>query len=218
MNIRISALVAAVFILLAPAVALADNPIVIGNVEPTTVSFAIRCVAGADNGWHQFSLRAGEYKWFNSDLWGDQSLCPGVFEMSIPTEHADGTVTRQLIRMTNDTLAYEIVKTQSVGYYAHEARSMIVVSNDSNRPASLNYMCAGQQWAKMNLAPGARSWVFVGARPCSPYVGSIIERSGEPATLPTSPLPPGYVYSLRWNDGAQRWNLTHVKPEDKAPN
>lgn len=218
MNVRMSALLAGALVLSMPAIARADNPVAIGNVEPAPVSFSIRCVAGSETGWHPFTLQPGEFKWFNSDLWGQSDLCPGIFQMSIPTQQANGSVTRQLIRLDSHETSYIIVKTRSVGYYAHPARTMIVVTNDSSRAISLNYTCPGNPWNKMYLTPGATSWVYAGERPCSPYVGSIIEQSGQPATLPTSPLPPGYMYTLRWNEGAGRWYLQHVTPDSKAPN
>ncbi|HEX3549224.1 MAG TPA: hypothetical protein VHT53_02550 [Candidatus Elarobacter sp.] len=212
-----SALLAGALVLMMPAIARADNPVAIGNAEATTVSFSIRCIQGSDTGWHQFSLQPGEYKWFNSNLWGQADLCPGIFEMSIPTQQANGSVTRQLIRLDSNETSYVIVKTRSVGYYAHPARTMIVVTNDSSRAVSMNYKCAPSSWAQMYLAPGATSWVYTGERPCSPYVAAIIEQSGQDATLPTTPLPPGYIYTLRWNDAAGRWNLLHVTPDSKAP-
>jgi hypothetical protein len=199
------ALLAGALIVTTPVIAKADSVAAwIYNVQATPLRFAARCVTG-NTSWHQFQVGAGQYRSVYADDWN--GYCDSSYEASFGTNQSDGSVTQQVARLTNGHF-YVLVKTNSVGYTVHDAQSMIVVANASSRPLPLNIFCSGVANTRLSVAPNAQSWMFTGNRPaCSPYVGSVVEVAGERATLPTTPMPNGYIYTLTWNDDAHSWNM-----------
>ena len=208
MNVRSIALLAGVLTVMFPVAAKADTWVTLGNLESKTLQFSLRC-AGA-TAWHNFSLGAGRYKQFGAGDWNAEDC--STYELSIGTNQGNGTASTQVARMTNEH-TYLLVKTSSVGYAVHDAQQMIVVMNASSRDLDLNYFCANVGSKVMSIGPHAQSWLFVGnPSACNPYVGSVREAGREMATLPTTSLPTGNVYTLTWNDDKHMWNIrsTHA--------
>jgi len=216
MKVRTIALLVSALTVAVPAMTKADVPaVVIGNLEPRPLPFQFRC-AGYATPWHNFTLGVGQYRWFSADDWhGD---CAGQYEMLIGTDQRDGSSVGQIVSMTVDH-TYLLVKTRTVGYTAHDAQYMIVVKNASSEQVDLNYFCANVGSKQMSLAPYAQSWLFVGSpAACSPYYGSIRQAGRELATLPTTPLPTGNVYTLTWNSDRNMWNISRAQAQSLATN
>ena len=185
---------------------MADTWVTLGNLEPKALQFSLRC-AGT-TAWHNFSLGAGQYKQFGAGDWNAEDCT--TYELSIGTNQGNGTASTQVIKMA-DEHTYLLVKTASVGYAAHDAQQMIVVVNSSSRELDLNYFCSGVGNKVMEVDAHSQSWVFVGnPSACNPYVGSVRENGRELATLPTTPLPTGNVYTLTWNDDRHMWSIRSV--------
>jgi hypothetical protein len=205
MNRRIIALAAGAFTallpFLLPATATADTFVTLGNLEPKTLKFSVRC-AGTTT-WHDFSLAAGKYDNFGAGNWNGNEC--DTYELSIGTNQSNGSTRTQVIRMTNEH-TYLLVKTESVGYAAHDAKQMIVVVNASSRDVDLSYFCAGVKSKVLSVDKHSQTWLYVGSpSACNPYVGSVRETSG--TTLPTTPLPTAMVYTLNWNNDRHLWNV-----------
>lgn len=216
MNVRSLALfVAGVFALagaLVPSPAKADSAITIGNLTTQALKFDLRCQG--EGGWHVFTLGAGQFRLYFADLW--HGSCDN-YESSIGTTQANGSETHQAARMF-DQHTYVFVKTASVGYAAHDASQMIIVVNSSGRELDLNYSCPNVAWKTMVVAAHAQSWLFTGSpSPCSPYYGAARESGREDATLPTTPLPNGNIYTLSWSDDRHAWSIRSTKAGDDAP-
>ncbi len=216
MNVRaVAVFVAGAFAVasaLLPAPAKADTAVTIGNLTTQPLKFSLRC-QGAD-AWHLFTLGPGEYKLYFGDLW--HAECDN-YESRIGTNQDNGSVSYQTSRLL-DQHTYVFVKTQSVGYAAHDANQMIIVANDSGRELDLNYSCPNVSWKTMVVAPHGQNWLFVGSpSPCSPFYGAVRESGREDATLPTTPLPTGNVYTLSWNDDRHMWSLRSAHAGANAP-
>ena len=95
---------------------------------------------------------------------------------------------------------------------------MIIVVNASGRELDLNYACPNVPWKTMVVAAHGQSWLFVGgAPPCSPFSGAVRESGREDATLPTTPLPTGNIYTLTWNDDQHMWTMRSTHAGANAP-
>jgi hypothetical protein len=216
MNVRTAALFAAgafaAVSALLPSPAKADTAVTIGNLTTQPLKFNLRCQG--DGTWHLFTLGAGEFKLYFGDLWHGE--CDS-YESSIGTNQTNGSVTYQAARML-DQHTYVFVKTQSVGYAAHDASQMIMVVNASGRELDLNYSCPNVAWKTMVVAAHGQSWLFVGSpSPCSPFYGAVRESGREDATLPTTPLPAGNIYTLNWNDDQHMWTMRSTRAGANAP-
>ncbi len=216
MNVRaiavlVAGAVAAASALL-PTPAKADTAITIGNLDTKPLKFNLRCDSGG--AWHLFTIGPGEYKLYFGDLW--HADCDN-YEASIGTNQSNGAVTTQTARML-DQHTYVFVKTQSVGYAAHDVNDMIIVVNASGRELDLNYFCANVGSKTMVIGPHNQSWLFVGNRSaCSPYLGSVREEGRETATLATTALPTGNIFTLAWNDDRHMWTMRSTRAGANAP-
>jgi hypothetical protein len=216
MNVRTIALfVAGAFAVasaLLPSPAKADSAVTIGNLTTQSLKFDLRCQG--EGGWHVFTLGAGEFKFYYADLW--HGTCDS-YESSIGTTQANGSETHQAARML-DQHTYVFVKTASVGYAAHDASQMIIVVNNSGRELDLNYACPNVAWKTMVVAAHGQSWLFTGSpSPCNPYSGAARESGREDATLPTTPMPTGNIYTLTWNDDRHMWSMRSARAGADAP-
>jgi len=204
MKARSAALAVVMAVAMFPSAAKADNAVVIGNVEPETLKFSLRCVTG-DTRWKDYSIASGEYKAFDAADWRSDD-CDGDYEMQIGTIHDDdgGRVTKQNIRLIGQH-TYVIVKTQSVGFYAHDAKQMLVFSNASNHPLTLTYGCGGSSH-ELSVGAHETSWLFTGyPPPCSPYYGTVYERGRK--AMESTPMPAGYTFKFTWNDVDGTWGM-----------
>jgi hypothetical protein len=209
MNIRLIALLAGALTVMAPAMAKADsNATWIYNVEPTPLRFTVRCITG-DTSWHELQVGPGAYRSVYADDW--KGYCGSSYEASFGTNQSDGSVTQQFARLASGHV-YVLVKTRSVGYTVHDGNAMIVVANASSRPLPLNIFCSNVAGTRLPVGANARSWMYTGnPSACSPYFGSVVDVAGQPAALPTTPMPNGYIYTLTWNDDAQSWNMRSTR-------
>jgi hypothetical protein len=197
---------------LVPSPAKADTAITIGNLTTVPLKFDLRCQG--EGGWHLFTLPAGEFKLYFGDLW--HGACDS-YESSIGTTAANGSETHQAARMY-DQHTYVFVKTASVGYAAHDANQMIIVDNNSDRELDLNYACPNVAWKTMVVAAHGQNWLFTGSpSPCNPYSGAVREAGREDATLPTTPLPTGNIFTLTWNDDRHMWTIRSARAGANAP-
>ncbi|HEX3464670.1 MAG TPA: hypothetical protein VHS78_11535 [Candidatus Elarobacter sp.] len=203
------ALISGVLLTSVPIVAKADTAIAVVNVESKTVQFSARCLNDS-GGWHNYSVDPGKTQVVDG-LTDWNFACGPVYEFLARTANDDGTPPTQSARM-NDGHTYMIVDTASVGFTIHDAQSMIVVANNSGRDLALNYKCeAVGDWQQMQVSAHDRTWLFVGEPPgCRRYVAAVREPGREDASLPTTPMPIGRIYTLTWNGDSQMWSMRSV--------
>jgi hypothetical protein len=193
----------------APTAAKADGTVQIGNLYTGSLKFSLHCLG--DNDWHEFSLNSLQFNSYSSANWNGN--CGGSdYELRIGTNMSDGTVSESVVRLSPGQ-NYVLAKPGDTNKYtAYDARTMIVLINQSTRTLSLSYACSGDSSTNLSVSAQNYSWIHLGSTCKLPLTASIETLANDGSkTILSRPLAPENTYTLSWNDTRQAWDIEAAK-------